>query len=751
MVININFIKILAISLLVMILSWIISCDTNEPTNSAPEITNLTSNPATSSSNRLPYGQSITFQVTAVDKDKDPLSYLWECVAGSFLEGQGTNSVIWQSPNYSYESSNEISVTVSDGAETTKKSIIAYVSAPNPGVNVFPTSLNFGFLEDTLAIKVFNGGTGSLSWQIQNLPTWLSSDLLSGTLSQTTDTAFIKVITDRNLLNPGHYNNLFVISNSSSPSDFVNVDVSIDIDISTFLEGFTYYSGTTIPVSGVTVKIDNKTYTTISDGYYRLDNLTSGTKIIYATKDGYDNFSQPIEIVSGSNSFNVEMTSALFTFNVYGYVTSQTTNQPLQGVQVVILNPDSTESNLTTNTDFSGYYQVPTVPQGQRTIRFKSYNHNTFSETIQITNSNYPFNVVLNPKHYQVQGIIDRDTTFRKYNSPYYIVGNTSVLSGKKLTIEAGTDILFTGQFRLKGRIIAIGELNQPIKFTSSDTLSKQLWNCLEPLENSIFNYLNISYCDSGIFLKRPSINSIMTISNVDFYKNNTCILVSWSNFIVDQCNFLYNNIGIEFIGYPSSYLSRILNSNFINNEYAIGKMGHSYSIRLIDNSKFLSNYYATKCTHEMISNCIFRNNETVWDYPPDTLYNNIISQNNLVGLSISYEHLVTHCNIDSNYSSINLSHAKIEFCNIRQNGGNNYNNIYISLGSDYYTISNCNITNTTPTYLIYVANNANGDQLAENNWWGTDPPDPSKIHNTDYDPWLATPVPNAGPTWLRY
>ncbi|MDP2303844.1 MAG: hypothetical protein Q8N03_15620 [Ignavibacteria bacterium] len=183
--------SILSFLAFISILALFQSCkeETTAPQNKAPEILNISGNPNTSSSNRLPYGGLITFAVTATDPDKDPLTFIWECSGGSFVDGQGTSSAKWQSPNVQTEASYAISVTASDGALTSKKTITAYVAAAIPGLNVYPSNLNFGATIDTIAIKIFNTGTGFIDWGIQNLSNWMSVSKSSGTIANPSDTS----------------------------------------------------------------------------------------------------------------------------------------------------------------------------------------------------------------------------------------------------------------------------------------------------------------------------------------------------------------------------------------------------------------------------------------------------------------------------------------------------------------------------------------------------------------------------------
>ena len=67
-----------------------------------------------------------------------------------------------------------------------------------------------------------------------------------------------------------------------------------------------------------------------------------------------------------------------------------------------------------------------------------------------------------------VSGSIDTDTTWTEAGSPYIIIGQTTVVAGRTLTISAGVVVKSSGQgLRIDGRLIADGTAAQPIVFTS--------------------------------------------------------------------------------------------------------------------------------------------------------------------------------------------------------------------------------------------------------------------------------------------
>lgn len=239
------------------------------------------------------------------------------------------------------------------------------------------------------------------------------------------------------------------------------------------LSGNVYYSNTNIPVSGVLLSIDGKTATTGSDGKYSITGIRNGNQTLTATKDGFDNYSVSKQITSGSNNHDVEMTSYLYANNLKGTVTSINLlhgSGPLAFCQVVVLNPDGSESNLKSQTSSTGFYQIPTVPQGNRKVRFTSDNHETVEVNIFMANSDYQLDMDIQVDyetligtfygggilayilkqgdpgyvHVQIKGLIaaPSDQGSAKWGCPGTIIGGTNTALG---TGAANTAAILAG------------------------------------------------------------------------------------------------------------------------------------------------------------------------------------------------------------------------------------------------------------------------------------------------------------------
>jgi len=159
------------------------------------------------------------------------------------------------------------------------------------------------------------------------------------------------------------------------------------------LSGNAFYSGCTIPISGVTISLADKNTTTGQDGKFNLSNVPVGTHTLEARKSDYDSYYIEVTIVKNSSTaVDVMMTSQRFTSIVFGIVKDQD-GKAISGAIVVILNPDNSESELRTTTSATGYYQLLTVPQGERALVVKKSNYQTVQSSIFIVDRDYEFDI----------------------------------------------------------------------------------------------------------------------------------------------------------------------------------------------------------------------------------------------------------------------------------------------------------------------------------------------------------------------
>ncbi len=162
------------------------------------------------------------------------------------------------------------------------------------------------------------------------------------------------------------------------------------------LEGHVVFTNTYITIPDVLVTISDQTAVSDKQGYFHIqENILTGTYTLTAEKEGFTSHVRPIDLQTGLNTYKISMNSSIYTSSIYGYVTTAENDTPVAFCEVVVLNPDGTESNIEVIASHEGYYQMRFVPQGSRTIRFTHEAYETLETTITLESENYELNVSL--------------------------------------------------------------------------------------------------------------------------------------------------------------------------------------------------------------------------------------------------------------------------------------------------------------------------------------------------------------------
>jgi uncharacterized protein (TIGR02145 family) len=332
-------------------------CYSCKKENKPPNITEIQVNPTEIITNSV-----VFFTALAVDPEGDNLEYSWNCSTGTFKTTTG-QSVEWAAPSSS--GTVNINLTVSDGTNSVKdtKSINIRTSIGNLSVNSTPSGANI--LMDGVDTKKITPAN--------------FTDLETG----------IKIIS---VTKTGYlpYKDTISVNIQYKKTSIANFTLIPVANIT----GNVYYAGTKIPVSGVTISIYNKTFTTSSTGSYNITEIVSGNVVLSATKPDYDQYSKTITLNSGDNTVNIEMTSGIYTNTITGYVKTSI-GTTISGVTVYLLNENNTNTNIYDQTDASGNYQLPAVPQGPRKIAFSRQGFVNDQKLIFVSNASRIFDEVL--------------------------------------------------------------------------------------------------------------------------------------------------------------------------------------------------------------------------------------------------------------------------------------------------------------------------------------------------------------------
>ncbi len=200
-----------------------------------------------------------------------------------------------------------------------------------------------------------------------------------------------------------------------------SVQVYIDAAIFSTLSGYVYYTNTSIPIAGVLISIYNKNFTTSMDGYYSIDSILNGNRLLKAEKAGFEIFQSTISIDSASKYQVIKLSSQQYTHKVYGQIKTSLVQQPLIGVHVVLQNNDGSQSEIETYSDANGNYEITGVPEGLRKIEYGKYNFKSNISELQILNSDIQNNIELYKYPAIPNDPIPADNSL---NLPYYVILN---------------------------------------------------------------------------------------------------------------------------------------------------------------------------------------------------------------------------------------------------------------------------------------------------------------------------------------
>ena len=151
-----------------------------------------------------------------------------------------------------------------------------------------------------------------------------------------------------------------------------------------------------------------------------------------------------------------------------------------------------------------------------------------------------------------VSGPYFSNTNWTLSGSPYNVVGDVQIPADITLTIDAGVEINFAGNYEIliKGSIIANGNLNNPINFIEQNEGKAMLMFKETNLSNSQLTYINFTGEKDAIQLADESEHNqadikntgILTISNV----NLSCTKVRTKGFHTEDSLVIDNATVIE-------------------------------------------------------------------------------------------------------------------------------------------------------------------------------------------------------------
>ena len=188
--------------------------------------------------------------------------------------------------------------------------------------------------------------------------------------------------------------------------------------------------------------------------------------------------------------------------------------------------------------------------------------------------------------------------------SPYIVIGNAVIQVNTALTIQAGVEVKFAGNYSLtvNGTLNSLGTATQRVKFTSNRaTPARGDWNKIQiNTNNNTLSYLQVEYADKGI---NGGINQIgvwiqMIIQNSVFLNNNAGVWVDRGSVVtIQNSDFQNNGVGV----YLDHNLATLTNNTIINNANGIAihcLFGSPCDNRITSNSIYNNTHYNVNTSH---------------------------------------------------------------------------------------------------------------------------------------------------------
>jgi hypothetical protein len=251
---------------------------------------------------------------------------------------------------------------------------------------------------------------------------------------------------------------------------------------------------------------------------------------------------------------------------------------------------------------------------------------------------------------------ITSDTIWTKNQGPYIINQGIIVSSETKLTIEAGTEIIFltNGTLAIKGILNVEGEENEPVIFKLHHSIDKENGpeRCIL-IKNEIEVSIEIKFAKfydfhSAIYVRPAGADVLIRGSE---FRNHYTAVTNWggSAMILENCVFENNSYSIH------GSKIEVHNSFFKNNDYGLYEVENSKvynsiftkndisingEIKELKTCKISENNIGIQATGEICNNHIVNNNIGLWLSGGETKinYNNIFDNNEYNIKSHSYE-----------------------------------------------------------------------------------------------------------------
>lgn len=179
---------------------------------------------------------------------------------------------------------------------------------------------------------------------------------------------------------PGDYEIIVTVSDGKHQ---VEKTINVVVARTALVDVYVYYTGTRIPVSGVKVSVGEDVFITDESGQFMLK-TGIGLHNYIAEKEGFLKKEGSFSFEEGKSGVKIEITSEKYSGIITGTVLNAYDSNPIEGVRVVMLNPDESESELVAMSNSSGLFELKNVPVGIRMINFEHPYYYTFQKEVKL-------------------------------------------------------------------------------------------------------------------------------------------------------------------------------------------------------------------------------------------------------------------------------------------------------------------------------------------------------------------------------
>lgn len=152
-----------------------------------------------------------------------------------------------------------------------------------------------------------------------------------------------------------------------------------------YVSGTVYDEITGEPIEGAVISINSAQTKSDADGNYLLTGIPAGLQTISANKDGFELFTDTVQVDSVRPSFKqIVMTPVTNVGNVKGKVSDKNTGAVLEGTTVSI-------GDSTSLSDKEGLYELTGIASGQQTINAVRFGYSGYSASIEIKSNETVF------------------------------------------------------------------------------------------------------------------------------------------------------------------------------------------------------------------------------------------------------------------------------------------------------------------------------------------------------------------------